>query len=63
MGSAVSLQHQDAGLIPGPAQWVERSGTVPAAAQSQLQVGSDPGNSMCFWEAKKGGKKRNDYVF
>lgn len=34
MGLAVSLQHQDAGSSPRPAQWVESG--------SQLQLVSDP---------------------
>ena len=29
---AVSLQHQDAGLVPDPAQWVKGSGVAAAIA-------------------------------
>ena len=32
MGLAVSLQSQDAGLIPGLAQWVKESGVTAAVA-------------------------------
>ena len=31
MGSAESLQSQDTGSIPGPAQWVKGSGIATAA--------------------------------
>ena len=42
VGSVASLQHQDdAGLIPGPAQWVKGSGIATAAvwitALAQIQ--------------------------
>ena len=30
MGLAVSLQHQDEGSIPGPAQWVKGSDLIPS---------------------------------
>ena len=33
MGSAGSLQRQDAGLIPGLAQWDKGSGVATAAAE------------------------------
>ena len=33
MGLAVSLQRQDTGLIPGPAQWVKGSGVATAAVK------------------------------
>ena len=32
MGPAASLQHQDMGLIPSPAQWVKGSGVAAAIA-------------------------------
>ena len=35
-GLAVSLQCQDASLIPGPAQWVKGSGIAAAVAQIQF---------------------------
>ena len=33
-GSVASLQHQDAGLIPGPAQWAKGFGVASAALRS-----------------------------
>ena len=60
--SAVSLQHQDAGLIPSLAQEVKGSGIATAVAQV---CGSDlipgPGNSICHGVAKKE-KKNWDHV-
>ena len=55
MGSLVSLQHQDAGSVPGLAQ-------LKDPALLQLQLGSDPWptNSIRHGAAKKekqGGKK------
>ena len=38
-GMAASLQRQDAGLIPRPAQWVKGSGVVTGAAQVATAAG------------------------
>ena len=38
MGSAVSLQHQKAGLIPSLAQWVKGSGIAVATAAYTLHI-------------------------
>ena len=43
MGSVVSLQHQDAGLIPSPAQWVKGSGVTTAAVAIVATVALIPG--------------------
>ena len=41
MGLAVSLKHQDAGLIPGLAQWVKGSGIATLWYKSKLQLRPD----------------------
>ena len=52
-GSVVSLQHQDAGLITGLAQWVKGSG-IAAWFRSYAW----PRNSICCGTAKK--RKKNE---
>ena len=58
--SGVSLQLQDAGLIPGPMQWVKGPSMAAAQCRSQLWLGSEPwpGNTICCEVAKKKKKKK-----
>ena len=62
MGSEVSLQCQDAGLIPSLAQLVKDLVLLQLCYRSQLRLRSDPWprNSICLGAAKKdkGGKER-----
>ena len=53
-GSAASLQHQDAGSIPGLAQWVKESGVATAVTWVEAVAEIWP---MCQGVAKK--KKKN----
>ena len=55
-----SLEHQDTGLIPGPAQWVKDLAFLQLWHRSQLWLGSDPWarNSICHMAAKKEKKKK-----
>ena len=52
-------EHQDTGLIPSLAQWVQDPSLLQLQYRSQLWLGSDPwsGNSMCCEAAKKERKK------
>ena len=56
MGSAVSLQHQDAGLIPSPAQGVKDPALLQLQCRLHLWLGSDP----LAWEVYmlRGGQKK-----
>ena len=56
MGLAVSLQRQDAGLIPGPAQWVKGSGVATAA----VKVATEAQIQSLAWECHmpQGGQKK-----
>ena len=51
-GLAVSLQHQDTGLIPSPAQWVKRL-QLQHRLQPWLISERWPGNFICQRVAKK----------
>ena len=54
----VSLQQQDAGSIPGVAQWVEDLALMQLLCRLQLWLGFDPtGSSICHMEPKKEKKK------
>ena len=55
---AASLEHWDAGSIPGPAQW--EAVLLQLWKRSKLQLGSDPspGNSICHGVAKNEKKER-----
>ena len=57
---SISVQLQDAGSIPGLAQWDKGFGVAAAAAKSQVWLRSDPwpGNSICRGAAKKVKKKK-----
>ena len=54
-GSAASWECRDAGLIPGPTQWIKDLALPQLQHRSQLQLRSDPwsGNSICLGAAKK----------
>ena len=60
VGSAVSLEHWDAGL--SPAQWVRDPELPPLRHRSQLHLRSDPwpGNTMCQGAAKN--EKEKIYI-
>jgi len=60
-GSAASLEHWDAGLIPGLAHWVKDLALLQLCQRSQLWLGSDPWprNSTCHGAAKKKKIKTN----
>ena len=55
MRSVASWGHWDAGLIPGPVQWVKNLPLLQLWLGLQLQLGSDPwpGNSICHGTAKR----------
>ena len=59
LGWEVSLQCQDAGLIPGPALRVKGFSTAAVAARLRMRFGSGPwpGNSICYEKAK------NKYIY
>ena len=58
MGSAVSLQHWDAGSIPGPTQWVK--GSYTAIAVSELQI-PGPGTPYALgWPKKRSRAKKTN---
>ena len=65
-GIGASLQCQDAGLIPGLAQWVKGSSAalLPLQSRWQLQLGSDlwPRNSICCGVAKEKKRERESSV-
>ena len=65
MGSAVSLEHWDAALIPGPAHGVKDMALLQLQHRLQLQLRSDPwpGKSICHGVAKKEKEKRQQIVF
>ena len=59
MGSVVSCEHWDTGLIPSLVQWVKDPALPELWLRSQLQLRSDPWprNSIYRWMAKKIEKK------
>ena len=61
MGSAVSWELQDKGLIPHPAQWVKNLALPQLWLRLQLWLRSDPWpkNSICHGVAKK--KKKSKF--
>lgn len=65
MGWVVSLQPQDAGLIPRPAQRAKDPVVLWLPFRSQLCLHSDPwtGNSKCHAVAKKEEKKKKYVSF
>ena len=61
MGSAVSLQHWDAGSIPGPTQWVKESYTAIAVSELQVRSGiPGPGTPLGWPKKRSRAKKTNN---
>ena len=60
MGSAVSWECWNAGLIPSPAQWVKDLVLLKPWLRSHVQHGYDPcdGNSICRGGSQKKKKKK-----
>ena len=61
MGSAASLELFEAGLIPGPAQWIKDLASPLLRHRLQLWLRSDPWpwSSICPGAAKRGEKKNS----
>ena len=60
MGSVVSWECWDTGLIPGPAQQIKGLALPQLQVRSELWLGTDPwpGDSICHRAAKKEKQKK-----
>ena len=63
MGSVVSWEHWDAGLIPGLVKRVKDPALSQLQLRPQLWLRSDPWprNAICHRTAKKEGEKKKEY--
>ena len=58
MGLVSSLQHQDAGSIPGPAQWVKGSGVATVGCKCSLDLIPGLGTPYAVGQLNEGKKKK-----